>query len=371
MNLKPAAGQPIDCHSRQNSQIRRSFGDQVTRSDGESSCLAFASGENSSATETGAVWFFFSPAGCVAAAAGTSGARAARPRPAGIERDVGSERHRPTLRPHLRESLRPHRLRRRRRVPPRAPTPRRAPGGEEEGGGGGQGRGRGRSRRRVGGPDAGAHRRRGDALGEGELRAGPRALFAADLDARTRRAARGAPRVARARARARRGATKRFIRVRAVVGACRRGRAPTTPASPPEPSPVASGFAWADDDGDDDDDDSPPLPPLAPAAAPAPAANPADTTTTTPTPPSASPRTLAPHRSRTPSPPPAAEARASFSSVVEGPGRVPTPNDDDDDDDDDDAGFYDEHVRGYEPARPVPEPARDDGSDSVDPRNPS
>ena len=125
-DLKPAAGQPIDCHSRQNSQIRRSFGDQVTRSHGESSCLAFASGENSSATETGAVWFFFSPAACVAAAAGTSGARAARPRPAGIERDVGSERHRPTLRPHLRESLRPHRLRRRRRVPPRAPSPRRA-----------------------------------------------------------------------------------------------------------------------------------------------------------------------------------------------------------------------------------------------------
>ena len=47
---------------------------------------------------------------------------------------------------------------------------------------------------------------------------------------------------------------------------------------------------------------------------------------------------------------------------------MPTPNDDDDDDDN--AGFYDEHVRGYEPARPVPEPARDDGSDSVDPRNP-
>jgi len=179
---------------------------------------------------------------------------------------------------------------------------------------------------------------------------------------------------------------------------------PTTPASPPEPSPVASGFAWADD-GDGDGDSLPPPPPAPAPAAPALAAPAA--ARRPPAPPSSSPRTLAPHRSHTPSPTPTAEARASFSSVVEGP-RPPTPNDDDafpklggnsrdddgDDDEDeksapgdgdrdvagdldernaDDAGFYDERVRGYEPAHHAyaSEPGyADDGSDSVDPRNP-
>ena len=159
---------------------------------------------------------------------------------------------------------------------------------------------------------------------------------------------------------------------------------PTTPASPPEPSPVANGLAWADDD-----DDSLPPPPLAPApAAPVAARRP-------PAPPPSSPRTLAPHpRSHASSPTPTAEARASFSSVVEGP-RAPTHDDDDafpklgaardedgdgdvksapgdgdgdgDDEDErdaDDVGFYDERVRGYEPAH------ADEGSDTIDPRNP-